>query len=331
MNYGNTGRLMEDFWDADWQTFADDFRELKWLLGANVVRVHLQYGKFMSSPDAPNEHPLQQLRRLLALCEELQIYLDITGLATYRPSDTPAWYDAMDTPARWRAQQKFWEIISETCAASPAVFCYDLINEPISPGDKKAQWRSGSNLGGYDFLQFIARDPNGQKREDLAVDWIRQMTAAIRKHDQNTMITVGLLPWDRNWKFLSGFIPEKIAPELDFLSVHIYPNSKNPEEAMEGLAKYAAGKPIVIEETFPLSCGPEQLEKFMLDSRQYATGWIGHYDGSTIEELDALERDKKLTIGQSIYRSWLRLFVKLKPQFTSTEIAAARSKTKDDK
>src|SRR5437763_11462145 len=48
-NYGNQGRLMEDFWNDDWQTFAGDFREMK-ALGANVVRVHLQYGKFMSAP-----------------------------------------------------------------------------------------------------------------------------------------------------------------------------------------------------------------------------------------------------------------------------------------
>ena len=29
MNYGNAGRLMEDFWDKDWPTFAGDFSELK--------------------------------------------------------------------------------------------------------------------------------------------------------------------------------------------------------------------------------------------------------------------------------------------------------------
>lgn len=316
MNYGNNGRLIEDFWDNDWSAFADDFRELK-SLGANVVRVHLQYGKFMSSPDTPNDAQLRHFRRMLALAEKVGIYLDITGLACYRPSDTPSWYDAMDTPARWRAQEKFWEIIAKTCAHSHAVFCYDLINEPISPGDKKPQWRSGSDLGGYDFLQFIARDPAGNPREEVAVDWIRRLTAAIRRYDQQTLITVGLLPWDQNWKFLSGFIPEKIAPELDFISVHIYPDAKKPDEAIEGLAKFAVGKPIVIEETFPLSCGPGQLEKFLFDSRKYATGWIGHYDGQTIEELDALERDKKITLAQSIYQSWLRLFVKLKPQFTA--------------
>ena len=314
MNYGNHGRLMEDFWDPEWETVASDFRELK-TLGANVVRVHLQYGKFMTDPVTPNTNALRQLRWMLTVAEKVGIYLDITGLACYRPSDTPAWYDSMDTPARWRAQEKFWETIAETCAKSPAVFCYDLINEPLSPGDKRKQWRSGSNFGGFDFLQFIALDPGGKNREDVAVEWIQRMSATIRKHDKSALITVGLLPWSRDLKFLGGFIPGKVGPHLDFISVHIYPDKKKPEEAMECLKKFAVGKPVVIEETFPLSCGVEQLEDFMRASREFATGWVGHYDGQTLEELDALRTDGKITIAQSIYCDWLKMFVRLKPEF----------------
>jgi hypothetical protein len=82
---------------------------------------------------------------------------------------------------------------------------------------------------------------------------------------------------------------------------------------MEGLRQFAVGKPVVIEETFPLSCGIEQLETFLRESREVACGWIGHYDGQTPEELDALERAGRLTVPQAIYRSWLRLFARLKP------------------
>src|SRR4030095_5241674 len=66
MNYGNGGRLMEDFWDGEWETLAGDFRELK-ALGANVVRVHLQFGRFMDATNAANPTALLQLRRLLRL------------------------------------------------------------------------------------------------------------------------------------------------------------------------------------------------------------------------------------------------------------------------
>jgi hypothetical protein len=316
MNYGNAGRLMEDFWDQDWKTFADDFRELR-TLGANVVRVHLQFGKFMDTPDRPNRGALRELQRMLQLAEETGLYLDVTGLACYRPADVPKWYDAMEEEARWAAQAKFWESVAEVCAGNPAVFCYDLINEPLSPSGKREpeKWRSGSLLGGYDFLQYIALDPSGRKREEIAAQWIRRMTAAIRRHDRDALVTAGLLPWSRQWKHLSGFLPDKVAPELSFISVHLYPESKKPGEALESLRQFAMGKPVVIEETFPLSCSVAELEEFLRASREFACGWIGHYDGAPLEELDALERTGKLTIQQSIYREWLRLFVRLRPDF----------------
>ena len=42
-------RLIEDYWEIDWPSVDGDFREMK-SLGANVVRVHLQFTKFMTSP-----------------------------------------------------------------------------------------------------------------------------------------------------------------------------------------------------------------------------------------------------------------------------------------
>ena len=87
-------RLLEDYWEKEWQTVADDFREMK-DLRANVVRIHLSLGRFMSSADAPIDSALQQLEKLFRLADELQIYIDVTGLGGYRKEDVPAWYDAL--------------------------------------------------------------------------------------------------------------------------------------------------------------------------------------------------------------------------------------------
>jgi hypothetical protein len=125
-----------------------------------------------------------------------------------------------------------------------------------------------------------------------------------------------MLPWSEKWHFLSGFDPKLCEDQLDFISVHIYPETKLPDEAIECAREFAVGKPLVIEETFPLSCGSAQLEKFLFDSRDYATGWIGHFDGDSIAEIDALEKQHKMKLGQAIYREWMRLFVKLRPQFS---------------
>jgi hypothetical protein len=303
-NYcGNGGRLIEDHWETEWPTVVEDFREMK-ALGANVVRVHLQFGKFMDAPDKPNEAALHRLGRLVTLAEQTGLYLDITGLACYRPKDVPAWYDKLNEAERWAAQARFWEAVAERCATSPAIFCYDLINEPISPVAKrqKGGWYSGNLFGGYDFVQFIALDPGKRTKEEVALHWINTLTTAIRKHDRQHFITVGLWLW-------SGFTPAKVAPSLDFLCVHIYPVSGKHEAAMAELRQYAAGKPVVIEETFPLSCSAPELEKFLLASREYACGWIGHYDGKTIADYEA----KKRTIAEAIWLSWLELFQKLTP------------------
>ena len=84
-------RLLEDYWEAEWPTVVEDFREMK-QLGANVVRVHLQFARFMDAPDRPNEKSLERLGRLVKLAEETGLYLDLTGLGCYRKKDVPAWY-----------------------------------------------------------------------------------------------------------------------------------------------------------------------------------------------------------------------------------------------
>src|SRR5439155_16006372 len=76
VNYGHGG-LIEDFWTEDWARVADDSREMR-QLGANVARVHLQFGKFMTAPGQRNRAALAQLSRLLRLAEVTGLYLDLT-------------------------------------------------------------------------------------------------------------------------------------------------------------------------------------------------------------------------------------------------------------
>ena len=129
--------------------------------------------------------------------------------------------------------------------------------------------------------------------------------AAIRKHDKRHLVTVGLVPWSLDRPGLtSGFIPEKIADQLDFIAMHIYPEKGKLDEAIETLKGFAAvGKPVVIEETFTLKCGPEELGQFIDASRQHATGWIGFYWGKMPDEY----RPPK-TIGDALTLGWLELF-----------------------
>lgn len=300
------GRLIEDFWDAEWATVEKHFRQIK-ELQANVVRVHLQLGKFLAAPDLPNRMALDRLVRLVLLAEELGLYLDLTGLGCYHKKDVPAWYDELAEKERWDVQARFWKEVAGRCASSPAIFCYDLMNEPVVPGGKRepGDWL-GPAFAGKHFVQVISLDQAGRSRPEIARAWIHRLVSEIRKVDTRHLITVGLVDWSLDRQGLtSGFVPSKIASELDFLSVHIYPDKGKVEEALQTLAGFAVGKPVVIEETFPMKCSAAEFETFLDRSGEHAAGWIGFYWGKPPEELR-----KSKEIGDALLLVWLDLFQK---------------------
>jgi hypothetical protein len=213
----------------------------------------------------------------------------------------------LEEEERWAAQSAFWEAIAKTCADSPAIFCYDLMNEPVVGGAKKRDDWLGPAFAGKHFVQFIVLETKGRLRNEIARQWTNQLVAAIRKHDQRHLVTVGLVHWSLDRPGLtSGFIPEKIADKLDFIAMHIYPEKGKVDEAMETVKGFAAvGKPVVIEETFVLKCSSNEMSRFIDESKTVATGWISFYWGKTPEECR-----KGGTIGEAIMANWLELFPK---------------------
>jgi len=274
-------------------------------LGANVVRVHLQFGRFMQSVTEAEPRALARLARLLTLAKRLRLRLDITGLACYHKRDVPDWYDALSEGQRWQAQARFWEAVARQCAGSPAVFCYDLMNEPVVPGGegRRTDWL-GPPFAGKHFVQFITLDKTGRAPPEIARAWIDQLTSAIRKYDRRTLITVGLVPWSLDRPGLhSGFVPSKIALSLDFLSVHLYPEKEKHSEDLETLRGFAVGKPVLIEETFPLNCDVEEFRRFLHASRPHAVGWLGFYWGRTPAECRASS-----DVRDALMLGWLEFF-----------------------
>jgi hypothetical protein len=320
-DHDEQGRLLEDYWHAEWPKIEQDFREMK-QLGANVVRIHLQFGKLMKGPNEPNKLALRQYARLVALAEQTNLYLDVTGLGCYHKNDVPKWYDRLSENARWTAQANFWKHIASRSAASPAVFCYDLMNEPVVPGgDRKAEGWLGPEFAGSCFVQFIALSQAGRPRPTIARQWTERLSSAIRTRDRRHLITVGLVDWSLDRPGLtSGFIPEKIAGNLDFFSVHLYPQAGKVPAALETLAGFAVEKPVVIEETFPLTCSLPEFERFLDGSRKTAAGWIGFYWGETPDEY---RRSK--TIADAMMLGWLELFQKKTKEFTSSPAPSRRS------
>ena len=300
------GRLLEDYWDEEWPIVEKHFGEMK-QLRANVVRVHLQLGKFLDGPDRPNEKALDRLARLLGLAERLRLYLDLTGLGCYHKADVPAWYDKLTEKERWDVQARFWRAVAGRCARSPAVFCYDLMNEPVVPGGrrKEGDWL-GPAFAGKHFVQFITLDQGDRQRPAVARQWVEHLTAAVRKEDKRHLITVGLVPWSLDRPGLtSGFVPDKVAADLDFVSVHLYPEKGKVKEALQTLEGFAVGKPVLIEEIFALKCSPQELEEFIEASRKHAAGWVGFYWGKPPDELRCSKE-----LGDALLLAWLEYFTK---------------------
>lgn len=301
------GRLIEDYWHDEWAAIEGDFREMK-DLGANLVRVHLQFGKFMRTAAEPDPVSLRKLEQLLALAEDTGLHLNLTGLGCYHVRDVPAWYDSLTEAERWQVQARFWKAVATVAKGHPQVFCYDLMNEPVVPSERQEGWLAGE-LGGKYYIQRITLDPAGRKPREVARDWVKQLAGAIREVDRDTMITVGVVPWSMVFPAATPVFHSKEAGgPLDFASIHVYPERGKFDAALKAIALHDSGKPVLIEEIFPMKCDVKELGKFIELSREAADGWLGFYWGS----MPGAPTDKD-TIQEALVRDWLEYFRRQAP------------------
>lgn len=306
-------RLIEDYWadeGADgWAKVERDFRAMK-RLGANVVRINLQLHQFMEAPGKPARGNLSRLERLIGLAEELGLYLDVTGLGTFRAAEVPAWYRELDEADRWAVQAQFWEAVAKVGAGRPGVFAYNLMNEPLVSTERRppGEWTAPTELEGLRYIEFINLDPAGRSGAEIARAWIRQMTRAIRAHDDRHPITVGLIQFPGVDPDNLPVTPAQIAAEVDFMAVHVYPEAGKVDAALGSLARYRHGKPVLIEETFPMNCSPAEYADFLQRSRGLADGWLAHFWSLAPEDLKG-----KSDIPSSLMLASLETFQALDP------------------
>jgi hypothetical protein len=308
-DHDGAGRLLEDYWRDEWPRVVEDFREIK-ALGANSVRLHVQLGRFMESAEKPDSKNLAQLSKLIALAEKTQLYLIITGLGCYHKQDIPPWYDKLSERERWEVQARFWQAVANVAKDSPAVFSYDLMNEPVAPGGNKVEtdWLA-KPLGDKHFVQRIALDPAGRTQKQIAKAWVETLAAAIREVDKRHMITVGVIPWALTWPNAKPlFYSPEVGEPLDYVSVHFYPKAGEVQKALDALRVYEVGKPLVIEEIFPLQAGNEDVLDFIKRSQSHADGWVSFYWGDTIDQCE-----RKKDFGSAMMAAWLKEFRKGPP------------------
>ena len=280
-----------------------DFAEMK-AAGATVVRVHPEMPRVLPGPGQVDPKALEQLGHLLTIAEEADLHLMVTGLACYKRDERMAWYDELDEERRWATQAFFWETIARTCARSPAVFAYDLVNEPVAVGKPAEGWYGG-RMGDVEFCQRLSLDRAGRTGDDIFGAWTRRMIAAIRAHDEPRLITMGLLPFPGASRAAHA--------RLDFVSPHLYPETGKVHGEIELLRRFVCGKPIVIGETFPLKCGIDEEREFLLASRAFARGWIGHWPDESPVALAERKQNGSATMAEALWLAWVELFEELSP------------------
>lgn len=306
LNYCNPALvdLVEDYWmmEEAWEIIEKDFEEMS-EYGANTVRIHIQYVKFMDDPNTPKELAFERLERLFQVAEANDIYLMICGLAAYRLSDAKPWYDALDDFGRWETQKLFWKTVAASGKDYSCVFAYDLINEPVvasgcHPDSTNCSWYPpGGQFGGYQFVQNISITHGNAYWETIGI-WSDMMTTAIRTEDDETMITVGLLPL--------GPV-NSLASHYDIVCTHIYPNTNNLMSSINYVKNNQSDKPFVMSEFYSLSCSTPELELFLSQIDGYYHGLYGHYMGKTLEEYDTTN------LVEWIHKDFLEFFIENNP------------------
>lgn len=124
------------------------------------------------------------------------------------------------------------------------------------------------------------------------------MTRAIRSKDEQTMITLGLLPL--------GPI-HSIADHYDVLSTHIYPTTGNVQASVNYVLNNQSEKPFLMSEIYNLSCTTDDLVVFLDQIDGNYHGLVGHYFGKTIEEYDTT------ILVEWIHKEFLDFFIENNP------------------
>lgn len=81
------------------------------------------------------------------------------------------------------------------------------------------------------------------------------------------------------------------------------PNAGKLDDDLAAVRMYEVGKPLVIEEVFPLSAGLEETGAFIIRPRAHVYGCISFYWGKTIEEYE-----KAGDLNRAVVGGWLQRF-----------------------
>lgn len=229
-------------------------------LGLNTMRVYVELPQIMKSETKLKQRNLDALERVYRMADRRGIYLDLTGNLMWRPERQKRWYDKLGENARWKVQARFWRAVAERARGHSSSMSFELCSEPVIINSPHSPWYTGE-FGGYNFLQVISRNPKGRSSEEIASSWVRRLKRSIRAVNDRTLITIGMFP------FPGGPFSGSRARQLDFLTVHVYPERHTMDEDLAPVKAYAAtGDPVVVGEIYPITGDFRGIARFYLEA-----------------------------------------------------------------
>ncbi|MCU0913384.1 MAG: beta-galactosidase [Planctomycetes bacterium] len=239
-------------------------------LGVNCARVFLTAATFQPESNRIDEQALAKLDAFLGIARRSGIRLILTGPDHWEGS--PAYWkpDRFAGAPALQALDHFWNTLGQRYRDEPAIFAWDLLNEPHLPWFTET-WRPlwskwlQDKYGTWDPLQAawagaVQEDESWENvavpenkaaggnprlldwqlfREHLADQWVRRQTEAIRRADPTHLVTVGYIQWSYplvrqgNPNLYAAFNPRRQSQWLDFMCIHFYPLLGRPFESQE--------------------------------------------------------------------------------------------------
>ncbi len=229
-------------------------------LGVNCTRVFLAAATFQPDANTIDETALKKLDTLVQIARRSGIRLILTGPDHWEGS--PAYWkpDRFAGEPALEALDYFWQTMGQRYRGEPAIFAWDLLNEPQMPWfveSWRPRWNAWleakySNLEGLktawageltedeSWGNIAVPEDKAQKgsvrlldwqrfREHLADEWVRRQVEALRQADPTHLITVGYIQWSYpiirpgDPSQYSAFDPKRQVEWLDFISIHFYP------------------------------------------------------------------------------------------------------------
>ena len=239
-------------------------------LGVNCARVFLTAATFQPDVNSIDEQALLKLDALIRIARQSGIRLILTGPDHWEGS--PAYWkpDRFAGERALKALDNFWRAVGRRYRGEPAIFAWDLLNEPHIPwftGTWRPLWNKWlqAKYGGWDRLKaawageikegeswgnvIVPEDKASQGnprlldgqlfRESLADEWVRRQVEAIRQADPTHLVTVGYIQWSYplvrggNPSLYAAFNPQRQVRWLDFMCMHFYPLLGRPLESKE--------------------------------------------------------------------------------------------------